>query len=67
MIKINDELLGGLDSMNTAVEGNAMKFAQAADRGDMAEAASLLSPIANGCVSCHVIFRGKPGTNSHIK
>ena len=65
--QINDELLGGLDAMNTAVEGNAMKFAQAADRGDMAAAADLLSPIANGCVSCHVIFRGQPGTNSHIK
>ena len=67
MEQINDELLAGLDSMNTAVEGNAIKFAQAADNGDMATAASLLSPIANGCVSCHAIFRGKPGTSSHIK
>lgn len=65
--QITDDLLGGLDSMNTAVEGNAIKFAQAAEKGDMAGAAALLSPIANGCVACHVIFRGKPGTNSHIK
>ena len=67
MDQINDELLAGLDSMNTAVEGNAIKFAQAADKGDMDTAAALLSPIANGCISCHTIFRGKPGTSSHIK
>lgn len=65
--QINDELLSGLDSMNTEVEGNAIKFAQAADKGDMAGAAALLSPIANGCVACHATFRGKPGTNLHIK
>ncbi len=65
--QINDELLSSLDSMNTAVEGNAIKFAQAAEKGDMATAASLLSPIANGCISCHAVFRGKPGTNAHIK
>ncbi len=65
--QINDELLAGLDSMNTTVEGNAIKFAQAAEKGDMATAASLLSPIANGCVSCHATFRGKPGTSVHIK
>jgi len=65
--QINDDYLSGLDSMNAAVEGNALKFAQAAEKGDMATAASLLSPIANGCVSCHATFRGKPGTNPHIK
>lgn len=64
---INDQYLAGLDSMNAAVEGNAIKFAQAAEKGDMATAASLLSPIANACISCHATFRGKPGTNPHIK
>ncbi len=65
--QINDELLSGLDGMNTEVEGNAIKFAQAADKGDMAAAAALLTPIVNGCVACHNIFRGQPGKNSHIR
>jgi hypothetical protein len=64
---INDEMLGGLDAMNTAVEGNAIKFAQLADKGDMLGAAEYLTPIANGCISCHQVFRGKPGLNSHIR
>lgn len=66
--QINDELLAGLDSMNTAVEGNAMKFADAAEKGDMAGAAALLSPIANGCVACHAIFRAEvPGSTPQVK
>ena len=64
---INDEMLSGLDAMNTAVEGNAIKFAKATDEGDMLKAAEYLTPIANGCISCHSIFRGKPGTNNHIR
>jgi hypothetical protein len=64
---INDDMLSGLDAMNSAVEGNAIKFAKATDKGDMLEAAKYLTPIANGCISCHAVFRGKPGTNSHIR
>lgn len=64
---ITDDMLSGLDSMNSSVEGNAIKFAQAVDKGDMNGAADYLTPIANACISCHSIFRGKPGTNSHIK
>jgi cytochrome c556 len=52
-----------LVSMNDAVEGSALRLAAAADKGDMAEAASHLSAIAGGCVACHQVFRGQPGVS----
>jgi len=64
---INDEMLSGLDATNAQVEGNAIKFAKATDRGDILEASNYITPIANGCISCHEVFRGKPGLNKHIK
>lgn len=61
--KINEASLSVLPAMNDAVEGAALRLAQAADRGDMAEAASRLGEIATGCVACHQFFRGRPGVS----
>lgn len=61
--KINNETLSVLVTMNDAVEGSALRLAAAADKGDMAGAASHLSAIAGGCVACHQVFRGQPGVS----
>ncbi|GAB6054520.1 hypothetical protein JCM17960_33400 [Magnetospira thiophila] len=63
---VNDETLGVLTSMNEVVEGGALKIADAADKGDMAGAATHLSEIVGGCVSCHAIFRGIPGRSENV-
>ncbi|NIP73597.1 MAG: cytochrome c [Gammaproteobacteria bacterium] len=52
--------------MNAVVEGNARKLADAAERGDMAEAAGYISDIVSGCVACHHLFRGRPGRSPHL-
>lgn len=62
--KITTETLAILPGMNAVVEGNALKLADAAVQGDMATAARLLGDIATGCVACHQVFRGIPGTSS---
>jgi hypothetical protein len=59
--KINDESLAVLPTMNDAVEGAALRLAEAADQGNMAEAAVRLGEVASGCVACHQFFRGRPG------
>jgi len=64
--KINDATLSVLVSMNDAVEGSALRLAAAADKGNMAEAASHLSAIAGGCVACHQVFRGQPGVSPFL-
>lgn len=61
--KINDASLSVLPAMNDAVEGAALRLAQAADQGNMAEAASRLGEVATGCVACHQFFRGRPGVS----
>jgi hypothetical protein len=61
--KINNQSLSVLPAMNDAVEGSALKLAEAADRGNMAEAAVRLGEIASGCVACHQFFRGRPGVS----
>lgn len=63
---VNDADLGVLQTMNDAVEGNALKLAEAADRGDMAGAAARLSDIIIGCVACHQKFRGQPGVSANL-
>lgn len=35
--------------------------AEAADKGNMAEAVVRMGEIASGCVACHQMFRGQPG------
>lgn len=59
--KINDQSLSVLPAMNDAVEGAALRLAEAADRGNMAKAATGLGDIASGRVACHPFFRGRPG------
>jgi hypothetical protein len=59
--KINTGSLSVLPAMNDAVEGAALRLAQAADQGNMAEAAVRMGEIASGCVACHQMFRGQPG------
>jgi len=64
---INDGKLAVLESFNDSVEGNAIKLAEAADKGNMGEAAALLGSISSGCVGCHVVFREYPGTSDLMK
>lgn len=58
--------LSVLPTMNTAVEGRALKLADAADKGGMAAAASYMSDIMTGCVACHQKFRGVPGISANL-
>ncbi len=64
--KVNDADLGVLPAMNTAVEGSALKLAEAADAGDMPKAAAYMSDIMTGCVACHQKFRATPGLSAHL-
>ncbi len=64
---INDGKLAVLESFNDSVEGNAIKLAEAADKGNMGEAAALLGSISSGCVGCHAVFREYPGTSELLK
>jgi len=64
---INDEKLAVLSGFNDSVEGNALKLAEAAEAGDMARAATFVGPISSGCVACHGVFRGQPGTSDLLQ
>lgn len=61
--RIDYESLSVLPPINDAAEGAALRLAEAADRGDMGEAAVRVSEITRGCVACHQIFRGQPGVS----
>lgn len=67
MENITDERLAVLDTFNSSVEGNAYKLAEAAEKGDMNTAASLLGSISSGCVGCHQVFRTLPGKSDLLK
>jgi hypothetical protein len=67
MENINDEKLAVLAGFNDSVEGNALKLADAAEAGDMAKAASYLTPIGSGCIACHRVFRGQPGLSDLLQ
>jgi hypothetical protein len=64
--KVNNNDLAVLPAMNAAVEGSALKLAEAADAGDMPRAASYMSEIMTGCVACHQKFRGVPGISANL-
>ncbi|MDD5241738.1 MAG: hypothetical protein PHG47_08480 [Sulfuricella sp.] len=64
--KMNNQDMSVLPAMNEAVEGSAIRLAEAADKGDMAKAATHLSDIMSGCVACHQKFRGIPGVSDHL-
>lgn len=64
--QVNNNDLAVLPAMNTAVEGSALKLADAADAGDMPKAASYMSDIMTGCIACHQKFRGVPGISANL-
>lgn len=64
---VTDEMLGVLVPFNDSVEGNALRLAEAAERGDMTTAADYFGKITNGCVACHQVFRGQPGMSPRLK
>lgn len=64
---INDEALSALLPFNETVEGNTLKLAEAAERGDMALATNYLTTITTGCVGCHQMFRGTPGLSDRLR
>lgn len=64
--KVNTNDLSVLPAMNEAVEGSALKLADAADAGDMPKAASYMSDIMTGCVACHQKFRSVPGASANL-
>ncbi|MBZ0105396.1 MAG: hypothetical protein K8H84_07165 [Sulfuricella denitrificans] len=64
--KVNTNDLSVLPTMNTIVEGSALKLADAADKGDLSMAASYMSEIMTGCVACHQKFRGVPGVSANL-
>jgi hypothetical protein len=64
--KVNTNDLSVLPTMNTAVEGSALKLAEAADKRDMPLAASYMSDIMAGCVACHQKFRSMPGISANL-
>lgn len=65
--KVNSKDLSVLPGMEETIEGGATRLAEAAERGDMAGAATHLSKIMSGCVGCHQVFRGTPGTSPRLK
>lgn len=64
---VNDDRLTSLVGFNDLVEGNALRLAAAADKGETGEAASYLGKIAEGCVACHQVFRGQPGISNRLR
>ncbi len=64
---INDDRLAMLAGFNDSVEGNSLKLAEAAEKGDMARAAELLGQVSAGCVACHAVFRGQPGVSDLLR
>ncbi len=64
---INDDRLASLVGFNDLVEGNALRLAAAADKGNTGEATMYLGKIAEGCVACHQVFRGQPGVSNRLR
>ncbi len=65
--KVNSNDLAVLPAMEEAVEGGSLRLAEAAEKGNMAEAAGHLGAIMQGCVACHQHFRGQPGTSALLR
>ena len=63
--KVTNEGLAVLPAMEVAVEGSAMKLAEAAEKGDMVGAAQHYGTMTAGCVACHAHFRGQPGASAY--
>lgn len=65
--KINTADLSAMPGFEQVVEGGAMRVAEAADKGDMAEAAGHFGDMMRGCVACHQHLRGQPGTTPLLR
>jgi hypothetical protein len=64
---VNNEMVSALVPFNDTVEGNALRLAEAAETGNMHEAAGYLDKITNGCIACHATFRGVPGQTPYLR
>lgn len=64
---VNDNRMASLVAFNDMVEGNAIRLAEAADKGNVNAAANYLGKIMEGCVACHQTFRGQPGLSGRLK
>ena len=65
--QVNDEKLSVLVSFNDAVEGNSLRLAEAAEKGDMTTAADYYKKVTDGCMACHATFRGVPGKTPYLR
>lgn len=65
--QVNDEMISTLVPFNDSVEGNALRLAEAADKGDFATAADYLNKVTIGCIGCHEMFRGVPGKTPYLR
>ena len=64
---VNDNRMASLVGFNDMVEGNALRLAEAADKGNVNAAANYLGKIMEGCVACHQTFRGQPGKSNRLR
>ncbi len=64
---VNDAKLSTLVGFNDLVEGNALRLAEAADKGDVSNATRYMGNIIQGCVACHATFRGQPGISNRLR
>ena len=64
---VNDNRMASLVAFNDMVEGNAIRLAEAADKGNVNAAANYLGKIMEGCVACHQTFRGQPGISNRLR
>lgn len=65
--KVNSNDLAAMPGFEHAVEGGAMRIAEAAEKGDMAEAAGHFGDMMRGCVACHNHLRGQPGVSPRVR
>lgn len=64
--QVNDQTVSALVLFNDAVEGNALRLAEAAEKRDFGKAAGLIGQITAGCVGCHQMFRDYPGMSPYV-
>ncbi len=64
--QVTDQTVSALVLFNDAVEGNALRLADAAEKRDFGAAAGLVGQITAGCVGCHQTFRDYPGLSPYV-
>jgi hypothetical protein len=65
--KVNSDDLAAMPGFEHVVEGGAMRIAEAAEKGDMANAAGHFGDMMRGCVACHQHLRGQPGMSPRVR